>query len=400
MTRRPDASTRPATTLATAGRDRETLGFVNPPIVRGSTVLHDSVADMKERAAARNTGADEPITYGIYGGPTHQAFYDALNALEGGHRSWALPSGLTACAIAIQAFVKTGDHVLVPDSVYWPVRRFCRETLASFGISTTFYDPRIGREIEDLFTPTTRMLWLEAPGSHTFEMQDVPLLAGIARARGAFSALDNTWATPLYFQPLKHGVDVSVHAATKYIGGHSDLLMGTVTSNERAWPLLRQALHNYGLTTSPDDCALALRGLRSMAVRLAQHWANANVLIDWFKRQPEVARVLCPALPEDPGHAIWKRDFSGACGLFGVVLKKEIGEPALHALIDALQLFGRGYSWGGFESLLIQSYGERASNTPFNEGLVFRVHAGLEDPADLIADLEAGFARLRATQAS
>lgn len=390
------APTSAATLLATAGRARETFEFVNPPIVRGSTVLHASVADMKARIAARNAGADEPITYGIYGGPTHQAFYDALNALEGGYRSWALPSGLTACVIAIQAFVRSGDHVLVPDSVYWPVRRYCRDTLARFGVTTTFYDPMIGAGIEALFTPTTRVLWLEAPGSHTFEMQDVPLLAKIARAKGAISAIDNTWATPLYFQPLKHGVDISVHAATKYIGGHSDLLMGTVTSNERAWPPLREALHNYGLTTSPDDCALALRGLRSMGVRLAQHRANADALIAWFKQQPEVERVLYPALPEDPGHALWKRDFSGACGLFGVALKKGVAEAALHALIDGLQLFGRGYSWGGFESLLIQSFPERTATPPMHDGLLFRVHAGLEDPADLIADLDAGFARLRA----
>jgi cystathionine beta-lyase len=389
------ANPRPATTLATAGRDRETFEFVNPPIVRGSTVLHASVADMKARIAARNSGQDEPITYGIYGGPTHQAFYDALKALEGGHRSWAFPSGLTACVIALQAFLKSGDHVLVPDSVYFPVRRFCRDTLSRFGIRTTFYDPLIGADIEHLFTPTTRVLWLEAPGSHTFEMQDVPLLASIARASGAISAIDNTWATPLYFQPLKHGVDISVHAATKYIGGHSDLLMGTVTSNERAWPQLREAIHHYGLTTSADDCALALRGLRTMGVRLVQHRAHADALIAWFKQQPEVERVLYPALPEDPGHALWRRDFSGASGLFGVALKPGIAEARLHALIDGLQLFGRGYSWGGFESLLIQSLPERTVTPPIAKGLLFRVHAGLEDPADLIADLEVGFARLR-----
>jgi cystathionine beta-lyase len=391
-----DPNARPDTLLATAGRDRETFEFVNPPIVRGSTVLHASVADMKARIAARNSGQDEPITYGIYGGPTHQAFYDALNALEGGHRSWAFPSGLTACVIAIQAFVRAGDQVLVPDSVYWPVRRFCRDTLARFGVTTTFYDPMIGAAIERLFTPATRLLWLEAPGSHTFEMQDVPLLASIARAKGAISAIDNTWATPLYFQPLKHGVDISVHAATKYIGGHSDLLMGTVTSNERAWLQLREAIHHYGLTTSADDCALALRGLRTMGVRLARHRVNAEALIAWFKRQPEVERVLYPALPEDPGHALWKRDFAGACGLFGVALKPGIAEARLHAMIDGLQRFGRGYSWGGFESLLIQSLPERTTTPPITQGLLFRVHAGLEDPADLIADLEAGFARLRA----
>jgi cystathionine beta-lyase len=393
MTQEPRPKT--ATLLATAGRDRECFDFVNPPLVRGSTVLHSCVADMKARVAARNRGDDEPIAYGIYGGPTHQALYDALNALEGGYRSWAFPSGLTACVIAIQAFVGSGDHVLVPDSVYFPVRRYCRDTLARFGIATTFYDPTIGSEIERLFTPTTRVLWLEAPGSHTFEMQDVPLLASIARAKGAVSAIDNTWATPLYFQPLKHGVDVSVHAATKYIGGHSDLLMGTVTSNERAWPQLREAIHHYGLTTGADDCALALRGLRTMGVRLAQHRANADALIAWFKRQPEVERVLYPALPEDPGHALWKRDFAGACGLFGVALKPGIEERRLHAMIDGLQRFGRGYSWGGYESLLIQSLPERTVTPPAAPGLLFRVHAGLEDPADLIADLEAGFVRLR-----
>ena len=386
---------RPATTLAVAGRDRECFGFVNPPLARGSTVLHDSVADMKARIAARNAGADQPITYGIYGGPTHQAFCDALNALEGGHRSWALPSGLTACVIAIQAFVGSGDHVLVPDSVYWPVRRFCRDTLARFGVATTFYDPTIGAGIERLFTPATRVLWLEAPGSHTFEMQDVPLLASIARAKGAISALDNTWATPLHFQPLKHGVDLSVHAVTKYIGGHSDLLMGSVTSNERAWPQLRAALYEYGLTTSADDCALALRGLRSMGVRLAQHAATAARLIAWFKAQPEVERVLTPVDPDDPGHALWKRDFSGGCGLFGVVLKPGLAEAKLHAFIDSLQLFGRGYSWGGFESLLIPSFPERTVRPCAYSGRLFRVHAGLEDGSDLIADLEQGFARLR-----
>ncbi|MFN9805939.1 MAG: cystathionine beta-lyase [Betaproteobacteria bacterium] len=388
----------PATLLATAGRDRETFGFVNPPLVRGSTVLHDSVADMQARVAARKAGADTPISYGIYGGPTHQAFYDALTALEGGHRSWALPSGLTACAIALQAFVRSGDHVLVPDSVYWPVRRFCNETLSRFGVSTTYYDPCMGAEIEQLFTPATRLLWLESPGSHTFEMQDVPLLASIARARGAISAIDNTWATPLYFQPLKFGVDVSVHAATKYIGGHSDLLMGTVTSNAHAWPQLREALHMYGLTTSADDCALALRGLRSMGARLVQHEASARALIAWFKQQPEVERVLYPGDADDPGHALWQRDMRGASGLFGVLLKPGVGEPALHALIDSLRLFGRGYSWGGFESLLIPSWPERTVTANPWTGRLFRVHAGLEDVGDLIADLERGFARLRETR--
>jgi cystathionine beta-lyase len=391
-----------ATRLVTLGREHHSqdgvaADFVNPPLIRGSTVLHDSVADMKARVARRNAGDDRPpAAYGIYGTPTHHAFYDALTALEGGHRSWAFPSGLTACAIAIQAFVAQGDHLLVPDSVYWPTRRFCRDTLARYGVSTTFYDPRIGAEIERLFTPTTRVLFLESPGSHSFEMQDVPLLASVAQRHGAVSVIDNTWATPLYFQPLKHGVDVSVHAATKYIGGHSDLLMGTVTSNERAWPRLREAIHNYGLTTSPDECYLALRGLRSMGARLAQHRATAEALIAWFKRQPEVERVLFPADPDDPGHALWQRDMSGASGLFGVLLKPTVAPERLTALIDGLQLFGRGYSWGGFESLLIPSSVERTVTPLPGPGPLFRVAAGLEDATDLIADLAAGFARLRA----
>jgi cysteine-S-conjugate beta-lyase len=384
------------TLLITGGRDRETFDFVNPPVTRGSTVLHASVADMKERVRRRNEGCDDaPIAYGIYGSETHHAFYDALTALEGGHRSWAMPSGLTACTMALLAFVQQGDHVLVPDSVYGPTRRFCSVTLKRYGVAATFYDPCIGGEIERLFTPTTRVLFLESPGSLTFEMQDVPLLARIARAKGATSIIDNTWATPLYFQPLACGVDVSVHAATKYIGGHSDLLMGTVTCNESAWPRMRETIHHYGLTTTADDCYLALRGLRSMAARLVQHRANAEALIAWLKQQPEVARILYPADPADPGYALWSRDMSGASGLFGVKLKPGPSEAAFHALIDGMQLFGRGYSWGGFESLLIPAHPERTA-TSLPDGWLFRIAAGLEDAADLIADLDAGFVRLRA----
>ena len=267
---------RPATRLVTGGRDRaKSFDYVNPPLVRGSTVLHDSVADMKARSQARLAGDDEVATYGIYGTPTHHAFYAALNALEGGYRSWALPTGLAACTMALLAFVRAGDHVLIPDSVYGPTRRFSRQTLARFGVDTTFYDPCIGDELEQLFRPTTRVLFLESPGSLTFEMQDVPRLAAIARRHDAFSVIDNTWATPLFFQPLAHGVDVSLHAATKYIGGHSDLLMGTLTVNERAWPAVREAMHFYGLTTAADDVYLAHRGLHSMGARLALHRANA-----------------------------------------------------------------------------------------------------------------------------
>jgi cystathionine beta-lyase len=387
------------TRLTTLGRDSAGgEGFVNPPLVRGSTVLHSSVDQMYERARRRTAGDDAmPVAYGLYGTPTHHAFCDALTALEGGYRSWALPSGLAACAIAIQAYVRQGDHVLVPDSVYSPTRRFCRETLTRYGIETTFYPPCIGETMEGLFRPSTRVLFMESPGSLTFEVQDVPLLAQIARRRGAVSVIDNTWATPLYLQPLALGVDVSLHAATKYIAGHSDLVIGTVTANQAAWPALRDAIHQYGLNTSPDDCWLALRGLRSLAARLARHRENAERLIGWLRDQPEVQRVLYPALPEDPGYRLWRRDFHGASGLFGVVLAATVSDRALSAMIDALQLFGRGYSWGGFESLLIPTRPERTAEPRPPSGPMFRISAGLEDADDLIEDLRAGFERLRAS---
>jgi cystathionine beta-lyase len=389
---------KPETGLTTLGRDSvDGFGFVNPPLVRGSTVLHRSVDDLHERARRRNLGDDSmPVAYGLYGTPTHHAFCDALTALEGGYRSWALPSGLAACTIAILAYVRQGDHVLVPDSVYSPTRRFCRDTLARYGIETTFYPPRIGETIEQLFRSNTRVLFMESPGSLTFEVQDVPLLARVARRRAAVSVIDNTWATPLYLQPLALGVDVSLHAATKYIGGHSDLLIGTVTANQPAWPALREAIHQYGLSTSPDDCWLALRGLRSLAARLARHRENAERLIAWLRDQPEVARVLYPAAADDPGYALWRRDFRGASGLFGVVLADTVGERQLRAMIDGLQLFGRGYSWGGFESLLIPTRPERTAEPLPASGPMFRISAGLEDAEDLIADLRAGFERLRA----
>jgi cysteine-S-conjugate beta-lyase len=393
----PRRSTRPHTRLIELGRDEShSFDFVNPPLVRGSTVLHKSVADMRERVRRRNAGDDAlPVAYGIYGSPTHHAFYDAMNQLEGGAHTWATPSGLTACTMSILAYVKAGDHVLVPDSVYWPSRRFCRDTLPRYGVETTFYDPRLGAEIEALFRPTTRVIVMESPGSHTFEVQDIPLLSSVAHAHDAICVADNTWATPLFCRPLQLGADVVVHAVTKYIGGHSDLLMGSLTTNERAWPRLRETMQHYGLTTSADDCWTALRGLRSMGARLVQHRANADRLIAWLRAQPEVERVLYPALPDDPGHALWKRDMSGATGLFGVALKAGIREDRFHDFVDGMQRFGRGYSWGGYESLLIPSFPERTAVPLAFSGPLFRVHAGLEDADDLIADLEAGFARLR-----
>jgi len=390
---------RPRTTLVNAGRSRlANFDFVNPPLVRGSTVLHASVADMKERSRLRAAGHDEPVNYGLYGTATHQAFYEALNELEGGYRSWALPSGLAACSMSILAQVRSGDEVLVSDAAYGPTRQFCLDTLPRFGVSCRFFEPTIGDELESMFTPATRVVVLESPSSLTFEMQDVPRLAAIARRRDAITIVDNTWATPLFFRPLQHGADIVVHAATKYIGGHSDLLLGTITSNERAWPALRKAWYSFGLSASPDDVYIAYRGLHTLAARLTAHRATAELLIAWLQQQPEVERVLYPALADDPGHALWKRDMTGATGLFGFVLRPEVSTAAMHALIDGVRLFGRGYSWGGYLSLLIAVHPDRAlAPCPWASRLL-RISAGLEDPDDLIEDLERGFAALRAVR--
>jgi cystathionine beta-lyase len=398
------APLKPSTLLTTLGRakpvrdDARQPGFVNPPLVRGSTVLHADVADMRARVRRGAAGDDSgPVTYGIHGTPTHAALLEAITALEGGARSWALPSGLTACTAAILAFVGQGDHVLVTDSAYGPTREFCLTTLARYGVATNFYDPRAdAAALEPLFRPTTRLLLLESPGSLTFEIQDVPALAALARRRGAVSVIDNTWATPLHFQPLRHGVDVSVHAATKYIGGHADLMLGTVTTNAEQAEPMRSFVRSLGLYVSPDDCWLALRGLRSLAARLERHRASAERLIDWLLGQPEVERILYPTRPEDPGHALWRRDFSGASGLFGVALRPQVGVAACTALLDDTRLFGRGYSWGGFESLMIPCFPRRDVAAPPFAGPLLRISAGLEDADDLIEDLRDGFGRLRA----
>ncbi len=370
--------------------------FVNPPIVRGSTVLHASVADMKERSRRYRNDEAGPVNYGLYGTPTHHALFELLSELEGGYRSWAVPTGLAACTIAMMACVRAGDHVLVSDATYGPTRRFCTDMLPRYGVQCSFYSPVAGRELEAHFRPNTRVLWLESPGSLTFEMQDVPLLAALARSRGVTTVIDNTWATPLYFQPIRCGADVSLHAATKYICGHSDMLMGTITCSESAWPKMRETLFNFGVAVSPDEAYVALRGLRSLAARLRQHRATAERLIGWLVAQPEVERVLYPALPGDPGHELWKRDMSGATGLFGIVLRPSVGVARLNAMIDAVQLFGRGYSWGGYESLMIPVYPERSVSPCPYEGRLFRISAGLENSDDLIDDLAHGFAALRA----
>ena len=373
-------------------------GAVNPPVFHASTILSETVAEFRRRR--QNWILEQPGTYyGRFGTPTIEALQEAIAALEEGYRSVVYPSGLAACAGALLAFLSAGDRLLMSDTVYGPTRNFANGFLKRFGVSTTFFDPLAGHSIESLIRPETRAIYLESPGSLTFEVQDVPAIAEAARRRGITVIADNTWGTPLYFKPFAHGVDVSVQAATKYIVGHSDAMLGAITCTKEAWPKLRRSTHELGQTAGPDDVYLGQRGLRTLAVRLKQHWKAGVALAEWIARQPEVERVLHPALPGDPGHAIWKRDFTGACGLFGVVLKEGITERALCAMIDGLELYGIGSSWGGFESLIVP-FDPRETRTATqwpHKGPCFRVHAGLENVEDLIADLEAGFKRLRST---
>ena len=386
---------KPDTLIVNAGRDpAANHGVVNPPVYRASTIVHRTVAELHEAQKRRDP---TKTRYGRYGTPTTFALEQAVAELEGGHQSIAVASGVAAIASVLMAFVKSGDHVLMVDSVYGPSRRFCDSVLARFGVATTYYDPRIGAGISRLIQPNTRLVFLESPGSLTFEMQDVPAITAAARKAGAMTALDNTWATPLYFRPLAHGVDVSIMSATKYIGGHSDLMMGIITTTEPAFARVRRAVDDFGGCAGPDDCYLALRGFRTLSVRLARHQENGLALARWLKARPEVARVLHPALPDDPNHALWKRDCAGASGLFGFELKP-VPEHAVAAMLDGMELFGMGYSWGGFESLILP-VDPRPMRTavPWTApGPLIRVHAGLEDPADLTADLERGFARLAA----
>ncbi|MFP3921356.1 MAG: cystathionine beta-lyase [Dichotomicrobium sp.] len=380
------------TRLVHSGRDAaEQFGFVNPPIVRGSTVLFPDVAALMSR--------DARYTYGREGTPTIRLLEEAIAELEGGHITRLAPSGLAAISGALLAFVEAGDHILVTDSVYRPTRRFCDRVLRRLGVETEYYDPLIGEGIAALMRDNTRLVFTENPGSQTFEMQDIPAIAGRAHERGAWVLTDNTWATPLFFQPFDHGVDVSIQAATKYIVGHSDAMLGAITANERAAGKLETAHMDLGLCPGPEDCWLGLRGLRTMGVRLARHGQAGLDIARWLAERPEVSRVLHPALPGNPGHDIWKRDYTGTSGLFSVVLHPA-PRAAVSAMLDGLELFALGFSWGGFESLVVpfdpSSY---RSATVWNaEGPALRFHIGLEDVDDLRRDLAAGFERLNAAR--
>ena len=380
------------TRLVHAGRGPGvSAGIVNPPIMRASTILFDSCDDLE----AANTDPDGGLYYGRRGTPTQWALEDALTALEPGAAGTKLyPSGVAAITTALLAVVKTGDHVLITDSAYEPTRLFADQMLKRMGVTTQYFDPGIGAGIADLMLPNTSAILLESPGSLTFEIQDVPAITAAARARGVVTMLDNTWATPLRMQPLALGCDISLQSLTKYVGGHSDLMMGSATATKALLPRLKAATYRLGHTVSPDDAALALRGLRTLAVRLDRQEASALAIARWLAAQPAVDHVLHPALPSHPGHALWQRDFAGASGLFSFVLKRGTRHQ-LGALIDDLAHFGIGFSWGGFESLAlpVRMDGCRSVTTlPFT-GPVVRLSIGLEDPDDLIADLAEGLAR-------
>lgn len=386
------------TILAQAGRAPvKQYGLVNPPLKRGSTVLHESVAAKRE--IGRRAALEPVENYGIMGNETHFALEAALAEMEGGTHAQVTSSGLSAITVPLLAYLKTGEHLLVPDSVYGPTRTFCDSTLKRFGIETTYYDPLISpAALEALFRPTTKVLFTESPGSHSFEVQDIPALANVAHAHGAKVFLDNTWGI-LHFSPFSHGVDVSIHALTKYVGGHSDLLLGAVIVNTpEDWRWLRLGSLELGNYASPDDCWLALRGLRSLSVRLKAAETAGLHIAQWFSKQPEVARVLHPALPDCPGHEFFKRDFTGSCGLFGVVFKPQFSPEDVVRMIDALKMFGIGASWGGFESLVLPTTGTitRSAGTGVFEGPPARFQIGLENIDDLIADLQQGLRALYA----
>lgn len=378
------------TRLAHAGRNPdEQFGFVNTPIYRGSTVLYPTVDAINKR--------EQRYNYATKGTPTSDALNTAWAEISGAAGSVAVPSGLAAVALSLLSTTKAGDHVLITDSVYRPTRVFAEDFLHRFGVSVTYFDPMIGSGISSLFQSNTSTVFTESPGSQSFEVQDVPAIAAEAHKKSISVIMDNTWATPLFFPPHDMGVDIAVEAGTKYLGGHSDLLLGMVTANESHWKRLRETYDLFAMCAGPEDMFLALRGLRTMHLRLKQAEQQALAMAHWLKNRPEVATVLHPAFPECPGHEVWKKYFKGSSGLFSIILNP-CSDKAVAAMLDGLELFGMGYSWGGFESLIVpfdcRTYRTATQWNPVGPAL--RIQIGLEDVEDLKAELDAGFARLRA----
>ncbi|MBT5107082.1 MAG: cystathionine beta-lyase [Rhodospirillaceae bacterium] len=371
-------------------RPFENQGIINPPVYHASTVLSPTMD------ALLNKG-DAKVRYGRRGTPTTFALEDAMTELERAHGTVLAPSGKAAITMTLSALVEPGDHILMTDSAYAPTRSFADTFLKRFGIETEYYDPLIGAGIQNLCRDNTRLIWTESPGSQTFEVQDIPAITAAARNAGIITVMDNTWAGGYFFKPLDHGVDISVQAATKYIVGHSDVMMGTIACNEATFDKVKTGSDTFGICTGPDDVYLTLRGLRTIGARMPAHHRNALQVAEWLQQRPEVTRVMYPALPQDPGHAIWSRDFTGASGLFGFVINTA-EQKKIAAFLDDLKLYGMGSSWGGYESLMLPSWpNKNRSATKWDaEGQTMRVHVGLEDVGDLIADLDAGFDRLNA----
>jgi cystathionine beta-lyase len=384
-------------TLAATGPRPPSAGPVNPSVERASTILYPTV----ESYMNRHDGFYDDVIYGLYGTGTTFALAESVAALEGGYMSVITSSGSAAITLGMMSFLQAGDHALVTDCVYGSTRKFCERALRPLGIEVSYFDPLADAEtFSAAFRPNTRLVYFESPGSQTFEISDVPKLAAVARSRGAISLIDNTWATPLFFQPLQHGIDVSIASATKYLSGHSDVMLGTLTmSSAEYYERVKDTVGRWGNCAGPDECYLVHRGIRTLDVRLERHQRNAMHLIEWLQKQPLVKRVLYPALATDPGHAIWSRDFKGASGLFGVVLAEPCRALAA-TFFDHMKRFKMGSSWGGFESLAVPAWPLSArQHRPVPKGFLIRIHAGLEDPDDLIGDLDAAFHRLNAALA-
>ncbi|QSX31454.1 cystathionine beta-lyase [Shewanella cyperi] len=391
-----DKPMKTATKIVSLGRDKKySMGVINPPVFRASTIVFDSMEQMRHAARHKHNGE---MFYGRRGTPTHFSFQAAIAELEGGVGTALYPSGAAAISAALLSFLKAGDHLLMVDSVYEPTRDLCDKVLKGYGIETSYYDPLIGAGIAELIRPNTKVLFLESPGSITMEVQDVPTLARIAHEHGLTVMLDNTWASPINCRPFEMGVDISIQAATKYIVGHSDVMMGTATANAGHWDQLREHSYLLGQTTSPDDVYLAARGLRTLGIRLAQQDKNARTIADWLLTRPELDHLRHPAYPSCPGHEFFERDFSGGNGLFSFVLK-DGSNAALEAFVEGMEHFKMGFSWGGYESLILAITGidriRSATRWDSSKPLI-RLHIGLEDPEDLIADLTAAFERYNA----
>lgn len=380
------------TIITTVGLDPDNhRGAINVPVYRASTILFPTFAEFEEAEAGKLH-----VAYGRSGTPSTEALEKAVAAAEGADHAIVTASGVSAIVTSLMAFLKAGDHLLMVDSVYGHTRRFCDMELKNLGVEVTYYDPLIGAGILKLIRDNTKVVYVESPGSLTFEMQDIPAISRVAHENGAVVIGDNTWATPLFIDPFALGMDVSIHSATKYINGHSDLLMGTISCRVAHYKKLLQTFRNMGACPSGDNCYLALRGMRTMAVRLKQHYKNGLLVAQWLRDRAEVAEVLHPALPGAPGHDLWKRDFSGAASLFSIILKKHYSSAELALMFDEMEYFGMGYSWGGFESLMIECKPEKVRTATRWKpvGTLLRLHIGLENTEDLIADLDKGFSRL------